>query len=85
MTGSIMIGIKTAWQQVKEEIRAKAHAQGLAEGHAEGRAAAYAELKAKTLSEIAAELGIDESPGSNGNGNNTPPPNRKPDRPENAC
>ena len=73
--GSIMIGIKTAWNQVKEEIRAKAHA--------EGRAEVYAELKGKTLSEIAAELGIDESPGSNGN--NAPPPDRKPDRPENAC
>ena len=84
-----MIGIKTAWQQVKEEIRAKAYAEGYAEGYsdglAEGRAAAYAELKGKTLSEIAAELGIDESPGSNGNGTNPPPPNRKSDRPENAC
>ena len=68
-----MIGIKTAWQQVKEEIRSKA------------RAEVYAELKAKTLSEIAAELGIDESHGSNGNGNNTPSPDRKSDRPENAC
>ena len=72
-----MIGIKTAWQQVKEEIRAKAYN--------EGRAAAYAELKGKTLSEIAAELGIDESPGANGNGTNTPSPDRKADRPENAC
>ena len=57
-----MIGIKTAWRQVKEEIRAKAYAEGLALGHTEGRAAAYAELKAKTLSEIAAELGIDAPP-----------------------
>ena len=54
---SIMIGIKTAWNQVKEEIRVKAHA----EGKAEGRAAVYAELKSKTLSEIAAELGIAET------------------------
>ena len=105
--GSIMIGIKTAWHQVKEEIRAKAHAEGRAlghneghtegrvlghtEGHAEGRAdgraEAYAELKGKTLSEIATELGLDESSGSNGNGNNTPSPDRKPGRPENenAC
>ena len=72
--GGIMIGIKTAWNQVKEEIRAKAHA--------EGRAEAYAELKGKTLSEIAAELGIDESPGTNGN---NPPSDSKADRPENAC
>ena len=83
--GSIMIGIKTAWQQVKEEIRAKAHAEGRTLGHTEGRAEVYAELKGKTLSEIAAELGIDESPGSNGNGNNTPPPDRKAGRSENAC
>ena len=75
--GSIMIGIKTAWNQVKEEIRAKAYA--------DARAEVYAELKGKTLSEIAAELGIDESPGSNGNGANPPPPDRKPSRPENAC
>ena len=80
-----MIGIKTAWQQVKEEIRAKAHADGHAEGRADGRAEVYAELKGKTLSEIAAELGIDESPVSNGNGNNTPSPDRKAGRSENAC
>ena len=81
-----MIGIKTAWHQVKEEIRAKAHAEGRAlghnEGHAEGRAAAYAELKSKTRSEIAAALGIDDSPGAIGH--NTPPPDRKAGRPENA-
>ena len=97
--GSIMIGIKTAWQQVKEEIRVKAHAEGLAEGRAEeqskahaaghaegraeGRAEAYAELKGKTLSEIAAELGIDESPGANGH--NPPSSDNAPGRPENAC
>ena len=73
--GSIMIGIKTAWNQVKEEIRVKARA--------EGRAEAYAELKGKTLSEIAAELGIDETPGTNGN--NTPSPDNAAARPENAC
>lgn len=81
-----MIGIKTAWNQVKEEIRAKAHTEGRALGHdegrAEGRAEVYAELKGKTLSEIAAELGIDESPGTNGN---NPPSDSKADRPENAC
>ena len=97
--GSIMIGIKTAWNQVKEEIRVKAHAEGhaegraeghtegRAEGHAEGRATghaeAYAELKGKTLSEIAAELGIDETPGTNGS--NTPSPDNAAARPENAC
>ena len=89
--GSIMIGIKTAWQQVKEEIRVKAHAEGLAEGraeeqskaHAEGRAEVYAELKGKTLSEIAAELGIDESPGANGY--NPPSSDDAAGRPENAC
>ena len=117
--GSIMIGIKTAWQQVKEEIRAKAHAEGRAlghteghtegralghteghtEGHAlghteghtegrtlghtEGRAEVYAELKGKTLSEIAAELGIDAPPGANGH--NTPPSDNAAGRPENAC
>ena len=69
--GSIMIGIKTAWHQVKEEIRAKA------------RAEVYAELKGKTLSEIAAELGIDESHGSNGN--DTPASDRKAGRAENTC
>ena len=73
--GSIMIGIKTAWSQVKEEIRVKAHA--------EGRAEVYAELKGKTLSEIAAELGIDESSGANGS--NTPAPDSTDSRPENAC
>ena len=85
--GGIMIGIKTAWNQVKEEIRVKAHSEGHNEGRAlgydEGHAAAYAELKGKTLAEIAAELGIDESPGTNGN---TPPSSDNPaDRPENAC
>ena len=39
--GCIMIGIKTAWNQVKEEIRVKAHSaghdEGRALGHAEGR------------------------------------------------
>ena len=90
-----MIGIKTAWLQVKEEIRAKAYAEGLAEGraevraeayaegYAEGRAAVYAELKAKTLSEIAAELGIDESPGANGN--YPPSPDHATSHPENTC
>ena len=82
-----MIGIKTAWAQVKEEIRVKAYAEGYAkgyaEGYAEGPAKVYAELKAKTLSEIAAELGLDESPGTNGN--NPPSPDGKSDRPENAC
>ena len=73
--GGIMIGIKTAWQQVKEEIRVKAHA--------EGRAEVYAELKGKTLSEIAAELGIDESPGANGR--NPQSPDDDTGRPENAC
>ena len=73
--GSIMIGIKTAWHQVKEEIRAKAHA--------EGRAEVYAELKGKTLSEIAAELGIDDPHGSNGN--DTPASDRKAGRAENTC
>ena len=77
--GGIMIGIKTAWNQVKEEIRVKAHS----EGHDEGRAEVYAELKGKTLSEIAAELGIDDSPGTNGN--NPPTPNSDAGRPENAC
>ena len=81
--GSIMIGIKTAWNQVKEEIRVKAHAEGRAEGHAEGRAIGHAELKGKTLSEIAAELGIDETPAANGN--NTPSPDSAARRPENAC
>lgn len=70
-----MIGFKTAWNQVKEEIRVKAHD----EGKAEGRDEVYAELKGKTLSEIAAELGIDESPGANG----ANPPAAA--RPENAC
>ena len=69
--GGIMIGIKTAWSQVKEEIRVKA------------RAEVYAELKGKTLSEIAAELGIDES--SESNGSNTPAPDSTDSRPENAC
>ena len=82
-----MIGIKTAWHQVKEEIRAKAHAEGIAEGIVEGeskgRAAVYAEMKGKTLSEIAAELGLDESPGSNGH--NTPPSGNTAGRSENAC
>ena len=81
--GSIMIGIKTAWHQVKEEIRVKAHAEGLAEGESKGRAAVYAEMKGKTLAEIAAELGIDESPGANGH--NPPSSNNVADRPENAC
>ena len=97
--GSIMIGIKTAWQQVKEEIRVKAHAEGLAEGRAEeqskahaaghaegraeGRAEAYAELKGKTLSEIAAELGLDEPAGTNGH--NPPSSDSAAGRPENAC
>ena len=78
-----MIGIKTAWNQVKEEIRVKAHAEGHAEGRAIGHAEAYAELQGKTLSEIAAELGIDESPAANGN--NTPSPDSAARRPENAC
>ena len=89
--GGIMIGIKTAWNQVKEEIRVKAHsaghdegrALGHAEGRDEGRAELYAELKGKTLSEIAAELGLDESPGANGHNPPSPPGNG--DRPENAC
>ena len=97
--GSIMIGIKTAWQQVKEEIRVKAHAEGRAlghtegraeeqskahaAGHAEGRAEAYAELKGKTLSEIAAELGLDEPAGTNGH--NPPSSDSAAGRPENAC
>ena len=97
--GSIMIGIKTAWQQVKEEIRVKAHAEGRVlghteghtEGHAEGRslghtegrAEVYAELKGKTLSEIAAELGLDEPTGTNGH--NPPSSDDAAGRPENAC
>ena len=93
--GGIMIGIKTAWNQVKEEIRVKAHSEGWAEGRAEGRdegraegrdeglAEVYAELKGKTLSEIAAELGIDEAPGANGN--NSSSSDRGGGRPENAC
>ena len=81
--GGIMIGIKTAWNQVKEEIRVKAHAEGRALGHTEGREEVYAELKGKTLSEIAAELGIDESPGANGNSPSAP--DRDAGRPENAC
>ena len=90
-----MIGIKTAWAQVKEEIRAKAYAEGYAAGYAEGyaeglaevraegRAAAYAELKSKTLSEIAAILGLDESPGANVSP--PPSPNNPAARPENPC
>ena len=89
--GGIMLGIKTAWNQVKEEIRVKAHDEGRAlgrdegraEGRDEGRAEVYAELKGKTLSEIAAELGIDESPGANGS--NPPSPDGDAARPENAC
>ena len=81
--GSIMIGIKTAWHQVKEEIRAKARAEVYAEARADARAEVYAELKGKTLTEIAAELGLDESLGANGH--NTPPSDNAAGRPENAC
>ena len=85
--GGIMIGIKTAWNQVKEEIRVKAHSEGHDEGRAlgrdEGRAELYAELKGKTLAEIAAELGLDESPGANGS--NPPMPDGDAGRPEDAC
>lgn len=81
--GSIMIGIKTAWNQVKEEIRIKAHAEGKAEGRAEERAAVYAELKSKTLAEIAAELGIAET--TEPNGNEPPRSHNDASGQENAC